>query len=133
MPQPTSESTRSVRLSLCFVTHILRFVPARALHIGMLIITIMAFAGPGAEDDSGYVVVQESIKFPAVGNSVQQAEIALVWSTALHLSFGKLSENLLTRRYSVSFSTRYWPSFLRFGETGLSTTLPEFALQHFAA
>ncbi|KAH8662430.1 hypothetical protein BX600DRAFT_319503 [Xylariales sp. PMI_506] len=85
MPEQAPKSTRTERrvalsaalLALPYVVHALRFIPARMLHISMLIVCCMAFAGPGAEDSTSYVVVQDSIKFPTVGRSVQQAEIAL--------------------------------------------------------
>ncbi|KAH7177076.1 hypothetical protein EDB81DRAFT_52052 [Dactylonectria macrodidyma] len=68
---------RSIGLALAIVVHAFRFIPARCLHVAMLIVCCMAWAGPGAEDDTQYVQLQNSIKFPAVGKSVQQAEITL--------------------------------------------------------
>ena len=44
----------------------------------MLIVCIMAHAGPGADDDTNYIAVEESIKYPALGAAIQKAEVALV-------------------------------------------------------
>ncbi|KAH7128063.1 hypothetical protein B0J13DRAFT_530739 [Dactylonectria estremocensis] len=67
----------NIGLALAIVAHAFRFIPARCLHVGMLIVCCMAWAGPGAEDATQYVQMQKSIRFPAVGKSVQQGEIAL--------------------------------------------------------
>jgi hypothetical protein len=70
-------------MSLNVFVHIigvLRFIPARALHIGMLIATIMAFSSPGADSTTNYIATEEGIEWPS---SIQQSEIALVSLTSL--------------------------------------------------
>lgn len=56
----------------------LRFIPARILQVSMLIVCCMAYAGPGADADTNYTVVERPINFPPLPARIQLTEIALV-------------------------------------------------------
>ncbi|KAH6984240.1 hypothetical protein BKA56DRAFT_580780 [Ilyonectria sp. MPI-CAGE-AT-0026] len=91
---------RSFGLSLAVVHHALRFIPARCLHVAMLIVCCMAWAGPGAESASQYIQTQESVEFPALGRGVQQAEIALtvlclVFDPAISIIFYRWTSKMI--------------------------------------
>lgn len=61
LPRHTEHEIRTVRERLpeahptAHLLSAIRFLPARSLHIGMLVVCCMVYAGPGVKDDTNYV------------------------------------------------------------------------------